>query len=249
MQNAVSQNTQKRGLTQADISNIAANTRKKGITTAQSNAIVANTAKVGVSPTLANNVSNNTLKVGITQGQASAIIANTRKKGITTAQSNAIVANTAKVGVSPALANAVSQNTLKQGITPQQATLLTQLPAVSTRSVTNSTAIVDLRRGQDAIAPEVTANARAIIAINTKLTPTGIFNIWSPQLITGRGIRVTLGTNRATIYVDPQELSSQVLLAGDNINFRVVTVGGVSRLQINAVIPSTSGSGSRGSGS
>ena len=62
------------------------------------------------------------------------------------------------------------------------------------------------------------------------------------------GVRGTLGANRATIYVDPNEMKTQVLLAGDNIRLTTPVIGGVSRLRIDAIIPS-SGSSGTGSGS
>jgi len=119
LQNSISKNTNKVGISIAQAAQIITNSEKKGggLTPAQSEAIVLNTSKTGISAGQAASIATNILKVGLTPTQAHAITLNTSKGGVSPTQIAAILANTSKVGITPAQISAVTANTLKIGVT------------------------------------------------------------------------------------------------------------------------------------
>ena len=121
LNDAITANTAKTGITSTQTDAITANTAKTGITSTQADAITANTAKTGITSTQADAITANTAKTGITSTQADAITANTAKTGITSTQADAITANTAKTGITSAQTDAITANTTKTGITSTQA--------------------------------------------------------------------------------------------------------------------------------
>jgi len=115
LNNAVTANTAKTGITSAQATAISNNTAKTGITSAQTSAITANTAKTGITSAQATAISNNTAKTGITSSQASAITANTAKTGITSSQAASITASLPKTGGTMTGNIAMSGTTLVDG--------------------------------------------------------------------------------------------------------------------------------------
>ena len=119
------------------------------------------------------------------------------------------------------------------------------IPEISAQTITNSKNISNLVRGQDTVAEVVTDHENRVRFLETAVTSASLFQVWArQQFIAGRGLKRDLDFNRnqLEVFVDPNELRGQVLLAGDNIAFRVKRIGGVDRLEISATV----GGGSSG---